>query len=180
MPSTADPLVTLRRLGVEAPWTAAELAREVDRLLRAAGSAPARPTTERTLRFYVSRRVVQPPFGRGAGSSWGYPHLVELLAARLGQQHGESLETVAERRGAMDPELLERHTVTRLGVPLPPPVESEPAPVEVAGRNWHRIGVASGVELHLAEGHPLLDHPDRLAQVVAGLRSAAGPLQEES
>ncbi|HRP08785.1 MAG TPA: hypothetical protein PLL69_09900 [Gemmatimonadales bacterium] len=181
MQSLADPLVTLRRLGVEAPWTAAELAREADRLLRAAGSESSRATTERTLRFYVSRGVVQPPFGRGAGSSWGYPHLVELLAARLAQQHGESLETVAVRRGTMDPELLERHTVARFGVPLPPPVEVEPespAPAP-AGCNWRRIAVEPGMELHLAEGHSLLDHPDRLAQVIAGLRQAAGHSQEE-
>ncbi len=180
MRSHADPLVTLRRVGVAAPWTAAGLAREVDRLLRAVDSAPVRPTTERTLRFYVSRGVVQHPFGRGPAASWEYPHLVELLAARLGQQHGETLEAIAARRDTMDSELLERHTATRLGAPLPPPVEDEPTPEVVPGSNWHRINVAQGVELHLVEGHPLLDHPDRLAQVVAGIRAAAGPSQEES
>lgn len=180
MGSTAEPLVTLRRHGGDAPWTVAELAALTDRLLTAAGARPPKPTTERTVRFYVTRGVVQVPFGRGRGSSWGYPHLIELLAARLAQQGGETLEAIVERRVRLSADALERHTANRLAVPLPAPSDPAstlPAPVSAG---WRRFDVRDGVELHLQDDHPLLRDSRRLGTLLDGLREETGPSSEES
>lgn len=177
-----DPCQALRAQGTTAPWSVAELASHADRLLQAAGVAPARATTERTVRYYVSRQVVSPPFGRGPGSTWGYPHLVELLAARLALHDGESLDAAAARRSALDPTALERHAATRLDLPASLPTEAA-APADdprVVGTRWHRHAVADGVELHLADGHPLAADSRRLGALLDGLAREVAPPAPES
>lgn len=180
MASTAAPLVTLRRHAVDAPWTVAELAALADRLLDAAGVTPARPTTDRTVRFYVTKGVVQVPFGRGPGSSWGYPHLIELLAARLAQHDGETLEAIAAGREQLSADALERRTAARLAVPLPAPVEVTAPPIAPIGAAWHHFEVHPGLELHLHHDHPLLRDPQRLGSLLDGLRTETRPSSEES
>ena len=172
--------MTLRRHGADAPWAIGDLAVLADRLLGAAGAQPPKPTTDRTVRFYVTRGVVQVPFGRGRGSSWGYPHLIELLAARLAQLDGEALEAIVERRLRLSAEALERHTATRLAVPLPAPVDPVPPVATPESVGWRRIAVTDGVELHLRDQHPLLRDPRRLGIVLDGLRNETGPSSEES
>lgn len=182
MENDAAPLVTLRRHGSGAPWSVAELARLADHLLAAALLPMLRPTTERTVRFYVSRGVVQPPYGRGPGSTWGYPHLVELLAARLAQQGGDGLEAIAARRGSTPLATLEQEVASHFGGPLPPPTEAaavveskDPVPL-----GWWRLEVTDGVELHLRDGHPLLADSRRLGAVLDGLRSEIATSPETS
>jgi hypothetical protein len=180
MASTAEPLVTLRRHAGNAPWSLAELAALTDRLLGAAGALPAKPTTDRTVRFYVTRAVVQGPFGRGPGSAWGYPHLIELLAARLAQRDGETLDAIAERRATLTPAALERHTADRLAVPLPAPAEPVTESVAPSSATWQRFAVSPGVELHLHHDHPLLRVPGQLAVLLDGLRAETAPSPKES
>lgn len=176
-----EPLVALRRHAAQAPWSVAELAALGDRLLGAAGLLPPRPTTERTVRFYVSRGVMRPPFGRGPGSAWGYPHLVELLAARLAQQEGESLEQVAERRRRCDDAALEQFTADRLGAtPIEEPAGAEPAGEASAGSAWLRHAVAPGLELHLAADHPLAGDSRRLGALLERLAREATSSAPES
>jgi hypothetical protein len=179
MPTSAIPIVTLRRQAREAPWAVGELAALADRLLSAAGHAPERPTTDRTVRFYVSRAVVQAPFGRGPGTAWGYPHLVELLAARLAQQQGDSLDAIALRRGQLTPTALEEWTARALGAALP---ELAPAPRHdpPLGEAWSRHAVAPGVELHLADDHPLRRDTARLGALLDHLRREVVPSPEET
>jgi hypothetical protein len=180
MSTGAEPLVTLRRHAADAPWAVADLAALADRLLAAAGAPLPKPTTDRTLRFYVTRGVVQVPFGRGRGSTWGYPHLVEVLAARLAQLDGEGLDVVAARRASLPLDDLERRVAGRLAVPLPAPPEPV-APVDPpAGRGWQRFALGEGAELHLQDGHLLLADRHRLVRLLDGLREEIAPSPEES
>jgi hypothetical protein len=180
MAKGAEPLVTLRRHAAGAPWAIGDLAALADRLLVSAGAKPPKPTTDRTVRFYVTRGVVQVPFGRGRASTWGYPHLVELLAARLAQLDGEALEAVTGLRTHLSLEALEQWVASRLAVPLPPPREPEVEAPAPASSRWHRFAVSDGVELHLGEHHPLLRDPRRLGAVLDGLQVATGTSSEES
>lgn len=176
-----EPLVALRRHAAGAPWALDELAGLADGLLAAAGHEPPRPTSERTVRFYVSRGVVRSPFGRGPGSTWGYPHLVELLAARLAQQDGETLDQAAERRRALDDAALEEFSASRLGrVPLELPEGADHADPMVTGSAWRRHVVAPGLELHLAASHPLAGDPRRLGAILEGLAREAASSAPES
>jgi hypothetical protein len=179
MTTTLEPLVSLRRHASGAPWTVAELAGLVDRLLASAGVEGEKTVTERTVRFYVSREVLEPPFGRGPGSAWGYPHLVELLAARLAQRSGATLEQVADRRRSLSPTELERWVVDDLGVALAAPhdpLQPEPRVAPPA----RQIVIEPGVELHLAGDHPLAADERRLGVIVARLAREVAPRTQES
>lgn len=169
-----DAVNALRRYQEAAPWRLAELVALGDELLAAAGAAPEKPTSERTLRFYVSRGVVHPPYGRGAGSSWGYRHLVELLAARLAQHAGETLDVIAAARETLGERALERRVVEKLGPSFfrPRLVRDAAQATAVArpiGAEWHRIALGDGAELHLAVGHPLLADAAKLNTIVSHL-----------
>lgn len=159
-------LAALRRQA-QTPCSLAELAALADRLLAAAERPPARPTTERTIRFYVSRGVVRPPMGRGASARWEYPHLVDLLAARLAQQDGIALDEVARQRTAHPDLARERLVAGRLGVIT----DAASAPIAAAtvplGSDWRRFPAGPAAELHLASEHPLLQDPSRLAAVLS-------------
>jgi hypothetical protein len=181
MPSAADPLVTLRRHAADAPWSGRELAVLVDRLLAAADRAPPRATTVRTLHYYVTNAVIQPPQGRGAGAGWGYAQLVELLVARLRQEAGASLEAIAAHRRRTPLDALEVEAAGTLAIALPAPRASDPRPEALPDdiAAWREFTPARGVMLRLAEGHSLLDHPGRLAALLDGLAREAGPLTRE-
>lgn len=168
-------ITALRAVGV-APHTLDAMVALAERLLAAAGLAPERPTTERTVRYYVRTGVVRPPVGRGASARWEYPHLLDLLAARLAQQDGMPLERIAAARAARDDAALERQVAARLqalGEPPPPPDDPPPT---LSGGAWHRLPLVDGAELHLPLGHPLLDDPPRLGAVLAAcVRSLSTP-----
>ena len=186
MTTTSDAVNALRRYQDAAPWRLGDLTALVDELLAAMGAAPDKPTTERTLRFYVTRGVVHPPYGRGAGSSWGYRHLVELLAARLAQQGGQTLDVIAAARESLGERALERQVAERLGPAFFRPRlvrNASQAPVAPGpiGTEWRRILVGDGAELHLAAEHPLLSDAARLDTVVRQLTEITHvPPQESS
>lgn len=174
MTTISDAVNALRRYQDAAPWRLGELIALADELLATMGAAPDKPTTERTLRFYVTRGVVHPPYGRGAGSSWEYRHLVELLAARLAQQGGETLDAIAAARESLGERALERHVAERLGPAFFRPrlvrdAASAPAVHRPVGTEWRRIPMGDGAELHLAAEHPLLVDTARLESVVRHL-----------
>lgn len=172
-------LAALRRYADDAPWSVTELAKIADQVLTA--SLPgSKPTTERTVRFYVSRGVLRPPQGRGAGAFWGYPHLLELIAARIAQHDGAALDDIAAKRGATSLDAMERRVASRLATSLPSPgagLQDAPDPADIAV-GWHRLEVTDGVELHLRNGHPLLSDTRRLGVVLGDLRSAIATTPE--
>jgi hypothetical protein len=177
-PTGMDPLVALRRHAADAPWAVGDLAQLADRLLAANGGNGEKALTERTVRYWVSCGVVRPPSGRGRGATWGYPHLVDLLAVRAAQRDGETLHQALTRRTALDDLSLERFVADRLGaVPLNAGVVPVDAP---AATRWLRYEAAPGVELHLRADHPLVGDPRRLGAVLDGLAREAGPSARES
>ena len=102
MPPAADPLTVLREYRTLAPWGLRDLAAVAAAVLEASGVVPvnaaarARPT-ERTIRFYVTRGLVSAPEGRGTAAVYGYRHLLQVLAIKLRQMEGATLETLSAR-----------------------------------------------------------------------------------
>lgn len=170
MASHPDPLVALRRHASSAPWRARELIELADRLLSGVDPDQDRPLTDRTLHYYVASRVVRPPSGRGAGTGWGYPHLIELLAARLARAAGDSLPVIATRRDEWALDALERQVADALGCAVGAPVDSTQADdsgdIPVA---WRDHQITPSVVLRLAVTHPLHDDPRRLGVLLDGL-----------
>ena len=101
-----DGLATLREYRALAPWGLRDLAALAAGVLDASGVVPvnaaarARPS-ERTIRFYVARGLVSPPDGRGTAAVYSYRHLLQVLAIKLRQMEGATLEALTrelERR----------------------------------------------------------------------------------
>jgi hypothetical protein len=96
---SSDPLTILREYRALAPWGLRDLAAVAGAILDASGITPinaasrAHPT-ERTIRFYVTRQLVAPPEGRGTAAVYTYRHLLQVLAIKLRQMEGATLEAI--------------------------------------------------------------------------------------
>ena len=82
-------------------------------------AARARPS-ERTIRFYVARGLVSPPDGRGTAAVYSYRHLLQVLAIKLRQMEGATLESMLKEFAGLTGDLIERRAATALGPGLPP------------------------------------------------------------
>jgi hypothetical protein len=197
--STSDPLTTLREYRALAPWGLRDLAALAGGILDASGVVPvnaaarARPS-ERTIRFYVARGLVSPPDGRGTAAVYSYRHLLQVLAIKLRQMEGATLESMVKEFATLTGDLIERRAASALGPGLPPPghlpllrtpgtgrgrvgraVMAWLAPVEgmsSASSTCRRIAVAPGVEVLIDEQHPALRLNGDTAIIAEALRQA--------
>jgi len=197
--AATDPLTTLREYRALAPWGLRDLAALAGGILDASGVVPvnaaarARPS-ERTIRFYVARGLVSPPDGRGTAAVYSYRHLLQVLAIKLRQMEGATLESMQKEFAGLTGDLIERRTATSLGPGLPPPehlpllrtpgtgrgrvgraVMAWLAPVEgltASSSACRRIAVASGVEVLIDEQHPALRLNGDTAVIAEALRQA--------
>src|SRR5438128_1493782 len=109
-----------------ATWGLRDLAALAGGILDASGVVPvnaaarARPS-ERTIRFYVARGLVSPPDGRGTAAVYSYRHLLQVLAIKLRQMEGATLESMLKEFAGMTGDLIERRTASSLGPGLPTP-----------------------------------------------------------
>lgn len=172
-----DPLTTLRAYRALAPWNLRDLAALCGSILDAAGVRPINPAasaapSERTIRYYVSRHLVSAPSGRGTSATYGYRHLLEVLAVKLRQMQGANLEAIIAELQQQTGDQIERRVAAALGTGLPEPPRARPRPVdtdqrpEPAAGAWYRVPVADGVELLLSADHPAARDRARAAQRV--------------
>ena len=169
--SEADPRTTLRSYRGSAPWRLRDLAALASTLLEHANITPVSSAaralpTERTIRFYVARGLVNPPEGRGTSATYSYRHLLQVLAIKLRQMEGATLERMAEEFRDTPGDVLENRVATTLGTlpPLPDTLQrhrpgtraqgSESAPSDRPGRAARRVALGPGVELLIDESHP--------------------------
>lgn len=201
---TGDPLATLRAYRALAPWNLHDLTILITALLETAGVRPTNPAAaarpnERTVRYYVTRGLVAAPEGRGTAATYGYRHLLQILAIKLRQMDGATLGTIGGELHALTGDVLERRVAAALGAQLPLPdrlpldpgngftggragrafeaAAEPPAEVPAAGGDvpWHRVPVGPGAELHLRADHPLAGTADAEA-VREAVRLALGRL----
>ncbi len=204
-----DPLSTLRAYASLAPWNLRDLAAVASAILESSGIGPvnaaarARPT-ERAIRFYVARGLVNPPEGRGTAATYTYRHLLQVLATKLRQMEGATLEKIQQEFGVVAGDVVERRVASALGTALPAPDRLPLAPVaglprgrigramlhwmtasESSGRDTRsrvcrRVPLGAGVELLVDEQHPLFRvHPDEAA-VASAFRALLERLVRES
>jgi hypothetical protein len=198
LPDTlVDPLAALRAYRVLAPWGLRDLAALAGGVLEASAVIPlsaaarTRPT-ERTIRFYVARGLVSPPEGRGTAAMYGYKHFLQVLAIKLRQMEGATLDVLTREFADQAGDQLERRVASVLGPQLPPPGEvaqgasapsrgrgaralapkpAGPGHEAVAGLH-RRLLIAPGVELLIDAGHPVFDSPGGEAALIAAVRAA--------
>jgi hypothetical protein len=206
-----DPLQTLRAYHALAPWSLRDLAGLAGTILEASATVPvnvaarARPS-ERTIRFYVARGLVDPPEGRGTAAVYRYRHLLQVLGIKLRQMDGASLDTVLQEFGALTGDTLERRVATALGpgVPTPDELGEHPAALPTRGRSARalrgrpdeepegeegvgdapsmlvrRVPLAPGAELSLDASHPLFRHAGADRTVARAVAAALEAVAKE-
>ncbi len=204
LPPTAAPdtMGVLREYRSLAPWGLRDLAALAAGMLDASGVVPvnaaarARPS-ERTIRFYVARGLVSPPDGRGTAAVYSYRHLLQVLAIKLRQMEGATLEALTRELTGLTGDLIERRVAGALGAGLPRPdrlallqgpgtgrgrvgraVMGWLTPVEAApnGDVVRRIAVAPGVEVLIDAQHPVISLNGDPAAIAEALRGALASL----
>ena len=198
-----DPLATLREYSALAPWGLRDLAALSAGVPDASGVVPvnaaarARPS-ERTIRFYVARGLVSPPDGRGTAAVYSYRHLLQVLAIKLRQMEGATLETMTREFAGLTGDLIERRVAGVLGPALPRPdrlallqapgtgrgrvgraVLGWLAPVEGAAgaaSSCRRIPLGPGIEVLVDERHPVLRLNGDIAAITEVFRQALAGL----
>ena len=156
------PVALLRAHSRHAPWNARGLAAHATALVDAAGlrptnaSARAAPSA-RAVRFYVANRLLDRPDGLGTSATYGYRHLLQLLAIKIRQREGRTLDAIKAEMLEVAGDALERRVAQSLAPALG--VGADTAALrDRAGEEsplaWRRLQVADGIELHVREGGP--------------------------
>ncbi len=129
--------------------------------------AAAASVSRRTVRFYVQRGLLEPPFGLGRGARYAEAHLARLQEIRTGHERGVPLHDLRGRTSTPPSPPTRRAPRARPA----PPVEPEPEPEKcdtwwaawdestaaesaaalryVPGQTWLRQPLFMGYELHV-------------------------------
>jgi DNA-binding transcriptional MerR regulator len=116
-------------------------------------SARAAPSA-RAVRFYVASGLLDRPEGAGTAATYNYRHFLQLLAIKIRQREGATLETIKSEMKDFAGDALERRVATSLapalgsGADVAQRTDDDPAAV------WRRVNVADGIELHVREDVP--------------------------
>lgn len=173
-----SPVTLLRAHSKHAPWNARGLAAHVTALVDAAGvrptnaSARAAPSA-RAVRFYVASGLLDRPDGAGTAATYNYKHLLQLLAIKIRQREGATLEVIKKEMKEFTGDALERRVATSLAPTLGIGADVTALRDRDSAAAWRRVNIADGIEIHVREDSPAA----RESSVVAmrdAVRSALG------
>ena len=174
-----SPLALLRAHARHAPWNARGLAAHVTALVDAAGvrptnaSARAAPSA-RSIRFYVANGLLERPEGAGTAATYNYRHFLQLLAIKIRQREGVTLDIIKSEMKDVTGDALERRVASSLAAALGATVETrKQASDEDVTASWRRVPVADGVELHVRDDSPA-SRDDALVAMREAVRAALG------
>jgi len=174
-----SPVALLRAHARHAPWNARGLAAHVTALVDAAGlrptnaSARAAPSA-RAVRFYVSNGLLDRPEGTGTAATYNYRHLLQLLAIKIRQREGQTLDIIKREMHETTGDLLERRIAQSLAPALG--VRADAAVTQTDDQRpfaWHRVMVADGIELHVRDDSPA-SREDAIIAMREAVRAALG------
>ncbi|HUX34109.1 MAG TPA: MerR family transcriptional regulator [Gemmatimonadaceae bacterium] len=176
---TETPVTLLRAHARHAPWNARGLAAHATALVDAAGMRPTNASARaapspRAIRFYVASGLLDHPQGAGTAATYGYRHLLQLLAIKIRQREGATLEIIKQEMRDVTGDALERRVAGSISPALSIGADTTaqtqdgatPAP-------WHRVVVGDGIELHVRGDSPAAD-PDALIAMREAVRAALG------
>jgi DNA-binding transcriptional MerR regulator len=174
-----SPIALLRAHARHAPWNARGLAAHVTALVDAAGvrptnaSARAAPSA-RSIRFYVANGLLARPEGTGTAATYNYRHFLQLLAIKIRQREGVTLDVIKKEMSELTGDALERRVASSLAAALGATVETRrQATDEEPSASWRRVAVADGVELHVRDDSPA-SRDEALMAMREAVRAALG------
>lgn len=154
-----SPVALLRTHARQAPWNARGLAAHATALVDAAGMRPtntsARATpSARAIRFYVANGLLDHPEGKGTAATYHYKHLLQLLAIKIRQREGQTLDIIKGEIAGLQGDQLERRVAQSLAPALGVNADAAVARDDDAPATWRRLAVADGLELHVRSDSP--------------------------
>jgi DNA-binding transcriptional MerR regulator len=174
-----SPIALLRAHSRHAPWNARGLAAHVTALVDAAGvrptnaSARAAPSA-RSIRFYVANGLLARPEGTGTAATYNYRHFLQLLAIKIRQREGVTLDVIKKEMQEFAGDALERRVATSLAAALGATIETRRAATDdEPSASWRRVPVADGVELHVRDDSPS-SRDEALMAMREAVRAALG------
>ena len=179
MAESPSPVQLLRQHARHAPWNARGLAAHVTALVDSAGirptnaSARAAPSA-RSVRFYVANGLLDRPEGTGTAATYNYRHFLQLLAIKIRQREGQTLDAIKAEMKEVTGDALERRIAQSLapalGLDASAPRRNDE---EDHLRAWRRVSVAEGIEIHVRDDSPAA-HDDALLAMREAVRAALG------
>src|SRR5918997_539067 len=173
-----SPIVLLRAHARHAPWNARGLAAHATALVDAAGvrptnsSARAAPSA-RAIRFYVSHGLLDRPEGTGTAATYNYRHLLQLLAIKIRQREGQTLEVIKREMRETTGDLLERRIAQSLAPALGARADAVVTQDDQRPSAWRRVFVADGIEIHVRDDSPAA-RDDAVIAMRESVRAALG------
>lgn len=166
------PVALLRAHAKHAPWNARGLAAHATALVDAAGLRPtnasARATlSARAIRFYVAHGLIDHPEGKGTAATYHYRHLLQLLAIKIRQREGQTLDAIKMEMRDVSGDHLERRVAQALAPALGAGADIAVAHDDDAQATWRRVIVADGIEIHVRD-----DSVGRHANAITAMREA--------
>jgi DNA-binding transcriptional MerR regulator len=176
MPDAPVPLLRLH--ANHAPWNARGLAAHATALVDAAGVRPtnasARATpSARAIRFYVASGLLDRPDGTGTAATYHYRHLLKLLAIKIRQREGQTLESIKRELAEVTGDALERRVALALAPALGAGSLETVSHDDDGPVRWRRVPVADGIELHVRDDSPAA-RDDSLSAMRESVRAALG------
>lgn len=173
-----SPVALLRAHAKHAPWNARGLASHATALVDAAGMRPtntsARATpSARAIRFYVASGLLDHPEGKGTAATYHYKHLLQLLAIKIRQREGQTLEAIKVELTDLQGDQLEKRVATALAPALGNGLAAPGRPEDGGPATWRRIAVSDGVELHVRDDSPAA-HESGMVALREAVRAALG------
>src|SRR5918911_3167247 len=154
-----SPVSLLRAHARHAPWNARGLAAHVTALVDSAGlrptnaSARAAPSA-RSVRFYVANGLLDRPEGTGTAATYNYRHFLQLLAIKIRQREGTTLEAIKNELRELTGDSLERRVATSLAPALGVRADTVAQSDDAHPLSWRRVPVAEGIEIHVRDDSP--------------------------
>jgi DNA-binding transcriptional MerR regulator len=173
-----SPVALLRAHARHAPWNARGLAAHATALVDAAGMRPTNASARaapsaRAVRFYVSNGLLDRPEGTGTAAIYNYRHLLQLLAIKIRQREGQTLDAIKREMRETTGDLLERRIAQSLAPALGARADVAVAQDDQGPLTWRRMVVADGIELHVRDNSPA-SSDDALVAMREAVRAALG------
>jgi len=148
------PVALLRVHARQAPWNARGLAAYATSLVDSAGVRPTNAAARaalsaRAVRFYVANGLLDRPEGKGTAATYGYKHLLRLLAIKIRQREGQTLDVIRRELSDQTGDALERRVAQSLAPSLAVNAPAVAVDDDVPPVAWRRVPVATGIELHV-------------------------------
>ncbi len=133
-------------------------------------SARAMPSA-RAVRFYVANGLLDRPEGAGTAATYGYRHLLQLLAIKIRQREGQTLDAIRQEMREVTGDALERRVAQSLAPALT--LQMDPIVPRDGIASWRRLPIADGIEVNVRDDSPAA-RDDVMVAVRDALRHTLG------